>query len=315
MSRRSAGLQGRVISFIRGPLKIPVHRLEVGLKPRIPDARGRIVRERARTFLGLSIRSCRTRDVYKIAADLSAELRAAVKAAFTDPVTSVSEFGRLAPPGFDWLIEIGYKPGVTDNLGRTAQAVVEDVAGRRLAPGEGVYTSTQYFIRGDLSRRDVERLARRMLANTLIQQITIYAAAEWRACPPDTAVPHFRESSGPLVRRYDLEVGGAELMQISRDGILALSLQEMRAIRDYYRREDVRRFRRERGLPAEPTDVELECIAQTWSEHCKHKIFSARIRYRDQTTGEEMWINSLFNTYIRRATEEIRRRRPWLVSV
>ena len=308
-------MQGSTLSFIRGPVNIPVYRLEVGLKPRIPDARGRAVCERARTFLGLSIRSCRTRDVYKIAAELSAELREAVKAAFTDPVTSVSEFGRLAPPQFDWLIEIGYKPGVTDNLGRTARAVVEDVARRRLAEGEGVYTATQYFIRGDLSRGDVERLARGMLANTLIHEIAIYDAAEWQACPPDTTVPYFRENPGPLVWSYDLEVSDTELMRISREGILALSLEEMYAIRDYYRRGDVRRFRQDLGLPAGPTDVELECVAQTWSEHCKHKIFSARIRYRDETTGEEMEINSLFDTYIRRATEEISRRRPWLVSV
>jgi len=295
---------------------VPVHRLEVGLKPRVPDARGDEVRQRAGTFLGMRLRACRTRDVYKIAVELTPALQRRVKAAFIDPVTSVAAYGRLTPPrGFDWLIEVSFKPGVTDNLGRTAQAVVEDVIGRRLRPEEGVYTATQYFISGDLDREAAGRLAVEMLANTLIHDVKVLSAAEWEAAEVDLAVPRFREEGGPVVRTYDLEAGDDELQRISREGILALSVEEMRAIRDYYRRDEVQQFRRRLGLPAQPTDVELECIAQTWSEHCKHKIFAARIHYVDETTGEETWIDSLFNTYIRRATEEIARRRPWLVSV
>ncbi len=34
-------------------------------------------------------------------------------------------------------------------------------------------------------------------------------------------------------------------------------------------------------LGRDPTDVELETIAQTWSEHCSHKTLTGRIRYRD----------------------------------
>ena len=68
------------------------------------------------------------------------------------------------------------------------------------------------------------------------------------------------------------------------------------------------------GLPEQPTDVELECIAQTWSEHCKHKIFAGRVHYVDEH-GQEEWIDSLFKTYIRRATDKIGKEIDWLVSV
>jgi phosphoribosylformylglycinamidine synthase len=88
----------------------------------------------------------------------------------------------------------------------------------------------------------------------------------------------------------------------------------MRAIRDHFAAPAMRARRAALGLPASPTDVELECLAQTWSEHCKHKIFSARVHYVDEH-GREQWIDSLFRTYIRAATERIGREVDWLVSV
>jgi len=56
-----------------------------------------------------------------------------------------------------------------------------------------------------------------------------------------------------------------------------------------------------------PTDVELQTIAQTWSEHCFHKTFKGKIRINNQE------ISSLFRTYIAKATEEIKPR--WCISV
>jgi len=98
-----------------------------------------------------------------------------------------------------------------------------------------------------------------------------------------------------------------ELMRLSRERTLALTFEELHAIRDYFYSERVRRERAEKGLPEHPTDVEIEAIAQTWSEHCKHKIFNALIEYEDEETGEKLVINSLFKTFIKRSAEEIRR--------
>jgi len=60
-----------------------------------------------------------------------------------------------------------------------------------------------------------------------------------------------------------------------------------------------------------PTDVEIEVLAQTWSEHCKHKIFNSEITYSEEKSKKT--IRSLFNTFIKSATNEINK--PWLVSV
>jgi len=102
-------------------------------------------------------------------------------------------------------------------------------------------------------------------------------------------------------------------MALSRERLLALSAEEMTAVQRYYARADVRQDRKAHGLPFAATDVELEMIAQTWSEHCKHKIFNATIRYRED--GREEIIQSLFRTYIRATTEALGKRRGFLRSV
>ncbi len=92
-----------------------------------------------------------------------------------------------------------------------------------------------------------------------------------------------------------------ELMRISREGTLSLNLDEMHAIQKHFAE-----------LQRNPTDVELETIAQTWSEHCVHKTFKSLILYSEDGKETEE-IDGLFPTYIQRATEVIDK--PWCVSV
>ena len=89
----------------------------------------------------------------------------------------------------------------------------------------------------------------------------------------------------------------------------------MRAIRSHYLRDEVKAHRTELGLPEWPTDVELECIAQTWSEHCSHKIFAGIVNYKDEETGEEETIHSLYKTYVKASTKKVAESIDWLVSV
>lgn len=92
-----------------------------------------------------------------------------------------------------------------------------------------------------------------------------------------------------------------ELMRISREGTLSLNLDEMHAIQKHFSE-----------LQRNPTDVELETIAQTWSEHCVHKTFKSLILYSEEGKETEE-IDGLFPTYIQRATEVIDKH--WCVSV
>ncbi|MBE2269352.1 MAG: phosphoribosylformylglycinamidine synthase subunit PurL, partial [Anaerolinea sp.] len=92
----------------------------------------------------------------------------------------------------------------------------------------------------------------------------------------------------------------ARLKAISAERRLSLDLNEMRAVQAYFRAEQ-----------REPTDVELEMIAQTWSEHCVHKTFKAVIDYTDDK-GKTTQIDGLLKTYIRAATEKVNR--EWVRS-
>ncbi len=94
------------------------------------------------------------------------------------------------------------------------------------------------------------------------------------------------------------------LVAFSRGHLLSLNLDEMRMVRDYFTK-----------MGREPTDADLETIAQTWSEHCKHKVFNSIIEYEDMETGKAETIRSLFKSCIRGATEKIAPEKDWLVSV
>jgi phosphoribosylformylglycinamidine synthase len=306
------------LSALRAGLAVEVvmvHRIEIAYKKGVRDARGEWVREGALGFLGIPLASVETRTVFKILGDLSPEEAERVAAEFTDEVIQT---GSTSPPPiepFDWVITVGFRPGVTDNVGRSARASIGDITGR--APGEkdAVFTETLYILRGEgVTREQAERIGRDLLANELIERVGVRSRAEWESAGPDLSVPVIEGEPVSAVREIDLDVSDEELVRISSEGILSLSLEEMRIIRDHFRGVGDDPARRERGLGPRPTDAELECLAQTWSEHCKHKIFNAEIEYTDEGGAVET-VRSLFESCIRRATEEIGREKDWLVSV
>jgi len=294
-----------------------VPRIEVAMTEGLRDPMGEATRREIQDALGLSVEAVRVIEVYNIDAKLTPEEVALVRAELlTDPVIQESSSDRSLARDFTWLVEVGYRPGVTDNVGKTAAEGVADTIGRPLASGEAVYTARQYAIKGDLTREQVELVCRKLLANELIQRWKIISRADVPKSVPTGLLdlPVVQLGAVPPVREYDLNVSDAALINISAKGVLALDLREMRAISSYYKQSWVRREREKIGLPPNPTDAELESLAQTWSEHCKHKIFNARITYTDEDGVTEV-IDSLFDTYIRRSTDEIGERVNWLLSV
>ena len=291
-------------------------RIVVSFKADYRDPLGESVQRAIVEDLGLSVERVRTIDVYTIDADLTPqEVERLRRELFTDPIIQVSSATSRLARDFSWLIEIGFRPGVTDNVGKTARQGIEAVLGRHLAPEEAVYTSRQYLLTGRLTRDEVERVASDLLANSLIQRWEVRSIEDWaEGHDTDLGVPKVRGTNQAHVESIPLNVSEAGLLQLSDSRMLALSLEEMQAIRLYYDTPWRVAERCALGLPEWPTDVELEALAQTWSEHCKHKIFNAHITYADEQ-GRIQEIDSLFNTFIVRATEEIGRRVDWLVSV
>ena len=287
-------------------------RIEVSSRPGLPDVMGRKVAKRIKDFLDIDVASVRLVKAFTIAADTPEILHTALeRAALHDPVLHLASLKPLAAD-FDWAIEVGYRPGVTDNEGRTARetlalvAMADNIAHDDLA----VYTSTQYLLDGALDKAQVEHIARDLLANELIQRFEIKSRAEWAAQPGfEPRAAKVSGAANDAVATIDLAVmDDKALMEFSRANVLALSLEEMQCIEAYYSRPEVRAHRQAAGFPADSTDAELECLAQTWSEHCKHKIFNAAIRYENKELGQSYAIDSLYKTYIQGSTAELRAR-------
>jgi phosphoribosylformylglycinamidine synthase subunit PurSL len=296
-----------------------VHRIEIASGPGLRDPRGEAVATTVREFLGIAVAGVRTRDVYRIDAGLSPDEARRVLHELVDPVGQQGSLGRLEDGPFDVAITVAYKPGVTDPVGKSARVSIEDTLGRRLPDDGAVFTSTMYLLDG-VTPAQAEAIGSGLLANPVIQTLAVEAYDVWRSAPPDLTVPRVETHARPSVAAVELSGTDEDLAALSRSKLLALTLPEMRAIRDHFREAAADPRRAAAGLSSSPTDVELECLAQTWSEHCKHKIFSATVTYREPGRAPEI-IRSLFKTFIRGATErvdrEIRARegRSWLVSV
>jgi phosphoribosylformylglycinamidine synthase subunit PurSL len=283
------------------------HRIEVALKEGVRDARGTRIKREIEHFFHIPVTEVRTIDVYTVDAALDREMLEKVASGpFSDHVVQNYTINAPAAAQFDYLVEVGYRPGVTDNIGRTAREAIEYLTGSRLAEGEGVYTSVQYLLSGPLSLAQVKQVAGGLLCNTLIQRATILDHDTFvaRGGAP-LVVPKVLGETKTEVREIDLEVSDDELLRISKDGVLALTLDEMQIIQNHFRDPAVLEHRRSFGLGGKPTDVELEALAQTWSEHCKHKIFSGTVQYEDEK-GNKQEIRSLFKSFIQRTTKDVR---------
>ncbi len=292
------------------------HRIEVGFKQGLQDALGERIAKRVAEELGISVESVRTIDVFTIDEKLDAgELQFLAKEVFADAIVNDCAVDRpLAQASeFDFAVEVGFKPGVTDNVGATAAEAIEDGLKRKL--GGGVYSSKQFLLKG-VGGGEAAEIAKGLLANELIEQWRVKSAFEWSEETGFEAFTPAVKISGSAHEVQNIAVSGAgaqQLMQISKQRLLALSEEELTAVKQYFGRPEVMQARRAAGLGKEPTDAELEAIAQTWSEHCKHKIFNALIEYEDGESEETKKINSLFQTFVRGATQQINA--PFLVSV
>ncbi len=241
----------------------------------------------------------------------------AARRVFADEVAQgLSIDGGEAPvrlSSWDCLFEVSFKPGVTDTVALTAKEAIELELGADWAGGT-VQSAVQYLVwsKAPLSERDIAAISK-ALHNPLIQNCVAVRREEWaEGKRPPALYPLVRCEAHDRVESIDIApMSDAELKSLSRSRLLALSLDEMRAVRDWLISPKTMAARSARGLPRGITDVELEMVAQTWSEHCKHKIFNATIRYREG--GAVSVINSLFKTYIKATTDELASKKVGLI--
>ena len=194
------------------------------------------------------------------------------------------------------IVEVAYNAGVMDPIEASTIKGIKDLGFGAI---EAVRTARQYQLFGKVTAKDIATITQRVLLNKLIQH-----AADPDHLPASLSIETPKISSVDLIIVDILRANDEALMKLSQKGQLYLNLNEMRTIRDYFKSEG-----------RNPTDVELETIAQTWSEHCNHKTFRGQIRYTEKTgkTKKTTIINSLFKTTIAKVTQEVNKK--WCVSV
>jgi len=285
------------------------------------DVRGDVVRRQLAADHGLSVATVRSICGYLIHGETpSSAVAPRVDDLFADPIIEhgLTNTMLLTTQSFatspDAVITVGFKPGVTDNPGKAATDGFLTLFPND--PDARISTYLTYVFYGLPQDCDVHWLAD-TLHNNLIERALVADRSECHAKSwPELDFPTPPEQVFIEPQAVDLEVDDARLEAISNDGLLALNLNEMHAIQAHYRDEAVRAQRTSMGIsPNAPTDVELECLAQTWSEHCKHKIFASKIHHVDHETGEDSVIDSLFKTHIMTPTHDMQEDVDWLLSV
>jgi phosphoribosylformylglycinamidine synthase len=293
-----------------------LYRIETGPREGVDDAQGRRTALSLEKSLNLRVASVGHVKVFTVDGLEGAQAQGLVdEGILHDPILQRAAVGVLPPlaPLPDWFVEVAFRPGVTDNEARTARdtaAMVLGIPRKSLS----VYTALQYRIRcapdAPLTRGQVEKAGRDMLCNTLIQRMRVKSREEWQAAPgfaPQTA--GVTGKADDTVETISLSaMNDAALLAASRENTWALSLNELRRIKDAFAVPAERARRAALELPTDPTDVEMEALAQTWSEHCKHKIFASRIAYDNAESGLREEVDNLYKSCIRDATALLRER-------
>ena len=276
----------------------------IAVSSKVEDARAEsLLRNLRALFTQSALEGASYVQAYTIDAKLTPQELKRVAERLTHPVTETYSTDKVpAPTGYSYALEMGYLPGVTDNVGHTARQTIEDCLGRNLGEGE-VYSSYFLFLRGTITEEDAEKMARE-LHNPLIERASVYpAGSDFKIIVPRVGLHEHIATD-----EVDLGVDDVELTKIGKEGIangdgtrrgpLSLSLKQLKVIRDHFKKQK-----------RNPTDIELESLAQAWSEHCKHTIFADPL---DEVK------EGIYRRYIKGATEKIRKakgKKDFCVSV
>src|SRR3989338_4543552 len=276
--------------------------IEVKSKESARDVRKEGLQRAIKEDLGLKAEVLETSDIYAIDGSYSTKEAETIGKAMSDSI--VQDFGinkQLYTKGA-WIIIVRYKPKITDPSGQSVLKMVEDLG---LAANNA--TIIQKYAVRNATKEQGEMICKGLLANENTQQFG-YGFETINANSLLTRASEKENEEAAQTVKIS-KAPDRELQRISKDGMLSLSIDEMKAVQAYFRK-----------LRREPTDVELETIAQTWSEHCKHKTFNSEIEIEitDSTGKRTEKIRNLFKETIVAATSEIAKRKEWkdnLISV
>ena len=263
-------------------------RIEVSVKPRFPDPEGDKLEKDIQDIGITTVKEVRVSDVYFLEGKLDeTEVERIGWELLADSVVEDFSWGEeplSSVAGEDThLIVVTYNPGVMDPVAASVSKAIRDLG---ITTVTSVKTARKYSLWGDLSDNDLQSICDKLLVNSLVQHVV--TKREMVTLPSPTY--KFTLTTVDL-----LSLDDDDLTELSKNR-LWLNLNEMRRIKDYFLK-----------LGRNPTDVELETLAQTWSEHCIHKTFKSKIRLG------ELVVDNLLKSTVMKVTEELKK--PWCLSV
>ena len=266
-----------------------IWRIEITVRPDFSDAAGRAAADDLADAGLEGVVAARFVRVFTIEGNLSADDAHRIGAELlADPVTdrlAVNEpvdTGLAAP---HLVVEVAKRPGVMDPVEASTLKGISDMG----LCAESVSTARKYVFQANCGQERFRRIAAEVLANEVVEECHFVQVTP----APRAKVEPYRFR---LVEVTLLVAGDGELVRISKERGLSLNLAEMRTIKEYFARSG-----------RNPTDVELETLAQTWSEHCVHKTFRGIVNYEGEV------IDNLLASTVARVTKELDK--PWCVSV
>ena len=186
-------------------------------------------------------------------------------------------------------MEVHLKSGVTDPVAESVTSAMNDMG---IKP-DSVRTARKYVLLGELNSKQIDTIARKILANDCIEVCVVGNDTE----PPS---PHIKPYELNLVHLPIRDLDEQGLVNLSKEKDLFLNAVEMKTIQDYFKQ-----------IGREPTDIELEAIAQTWSEHCVHKTLKSKVDM--DLDGQHIQFDNLLKETVFKATKDLNK--PWCISV
>jgi phosphoribosylformylglycinamidine synthase len=268
-------------------------RFEVFNRPGFADVRGEAVLQEIKELGIRTVEAVQSAKVYLIEGQFDRGFAGRIAAELlTDLVCEQYYIGcSSAPAGLAkaTLIEVHLKSGVTDPVAESVAAAIGDMG----AVADNVRTARKYVLLGNINQQQCEMITRKVLVNDCIEQVIYGTDSE----PPS---PHTAPYQLRLVQLPMTKLDNDGLLKLSKGKDLFLNLVEMQTIQNYYR-----------SLGREPTDVELETLAQTWSEHCIHKTLNSSIEM--MLDGQTICFDNLLKDTVFKATRQLNK--SWCISV
>jgi phosphoribosylformylglycinamidine synthase II len=264
-----------------------MHKIEVRLKPHLPDPAGKGLVKDIQDLGINSVTEARIVDVYWLDANLAPEKVVQIASELlADKVTQdyavgLPGQGDEANAGFR-VVEVAYNAGVTDPVKDSVMKAIKDLG---ILNVRAVATAKTYLLKGEVTSGELETISSRLLVNPIVQHVVNELLTQF----PDNPRYKFEFVKAPI-----LGLSEAELEKVRKQ--YGFSESEFKAIVAYFNKEG-----------RDPIDVEMETLAQTWSEHCVHKTFKGKLSFHGAT------IDNLLKSTIIKATNELNK--PWCLSV